>query len=246
MTAHPPAQRCAKPAHSPPRPRAHPCRWSAAFILGAILSSFVGMRTAIAAQTVDPNAPVLVISITGTIDLGLASYLMRVINEAAEASAPARSSWRSTRPVAGSTPCCRCKMQDAPLDADVRTIAFVNRTAFSAGALDAIAAEEIYMVPGAVMGAATPVDGAGETASEKVISAVRKTFKTTAEVHGRDPLVAEAMVDLTVQVADIVVSKGGPTARPCFESDRNGGCESMNRPTRSGRPWPDTSRRSAG
>ena len=95
-------------------------------------------------------------------------------------------------------------MQDAILDSEVRTIAFVNRTAFSAGALIAIAAEEIYMTPGAVMGAATPVDGTGETASEKIVSAVRKTFKTTAEVRGRDPEVAEAMVDPSVAIDDLV------------------------------------------
>lgn len=61
------------------------------------------------------------------------------------------------------------------------------------------------MVPGAVMGAATPIDGAtGETASAKVVSAVRKTFKTTAEVRGRDPEVAEAMVDPDVVIDDLV------------------------------------------
>ena len=81
------------------------------------------------------------------------------------------------------------QMRDALLGSPVRTIAFVDRTAFSAGALIAIAAEEIYMTPGAVMGAATPVDGVtGETASEKIVSAVRTTFKATAEARGRDPL----------------------------------------------------------
>jgi membrane-bound serine protease (ClpP class) len=92
-------------------------------------------------------------------------------------------------------------MKDALLGSDVRTIAFVDRTAFSAGALVAIASEEIYMAPGAVMGAATPVDaGSGDTASEKVVSAVRSTFRATAEARGRDPLVAEAMVDPAVEV----------------------------------------------
>ena len=91
-------------------------------------------------------------------------------------------------------------MRDAILDADVRTIAFVNREAFSAGALIAIAATEIYMTPGAVLGAATPVDGAGDTADEKVVSAVRSTFRSTAELRGRDPRVAEAMVDPDVAI----------------------------------------------
>ena len=100
------------------------------------------------------------------------------------------------------------QMRDALLGSGVPTIAFVDRTAFSAGALIAIACEEIYMTPGAVMGAATPVDGAtGETATEKIVSAVRTTFKATAEARGRDPRVAEAMVDPDV-VIDGLVTRG--------------------------------------
>jgi len=96
-------------------------------------------------------------------------------------------------------------MRDALLSSEVRTIAFIDRTAFSAGALVAIAAHEIYMTPAAVIGAATPVEGStGEIASEKVISAVRKTFKTTAEARRRDPRVAEAMVDPDVEIPNVV------------------------------------------
>ena len=55
------------------------------------------------------------------------------------------------------------------------------------------------------MGAATPVDGAtGETATEKIVSAVRTTFKATAEARGRNPRVAEAMVDPDVTIEGLV------------------------------------------
>jgi membrane-bound serine protease (ClpP class) len=91
-------------------------------------------------------------------------------------------------------------MRDTLLRTPVRTIAFVNRSAFSAGALVAIASQDIYLAPGASMGAATPVDGAGETAGEKTISAVRSTFRATAEARGRDPRIAEAMVDPAVEI----------------------------------------------
>jgi membrane-bound serine protease (ClpP class) len=98
------------------------------------------------------------------------------------------------------------QMRQALLDSPVRTIAFVNRDAFSAGALIAVSANEIYMVPGAVLGAATPVTGDGQTASPKTISAVRSTFRSTAEVRGRDPHVAEAMVDPNVAIDGLVGS----------------------------------------
>ena len=201
MIAHAPAQRRAKPPHRAPRSRLLPVPWSVVFVVLATVLTAIGVNSAVGAQTAGPAAPVYVISITGTIDLGLAPYLERVIDEATEAGAPAVILEIDTP---GGRLDAVLQMQDTLLDAEVRTIAFVNRTAFSAGALVAIAAEEIYMVPGAVMGAATPVDGAGETASEKVVSAVRKTFKTTAEVRGRDPLVAEAMVDPDVVIAGLV------------------------------------------
>lgn len=144
---------------------------------------------------------VYVAEITGEIDLGLAPYLSRILDEAAETGSPVILDIDTP----GGRLDAVLQMQDALLDSEVRTIAFVNRTAFSAGALIAISAEEIYMVPGAVMGASTPIDGAtGETASAKVVSAVRKTFKTTAEVRGRDPEVAEAMVDPDVVIDDLV------------------------------------------
>jgi membrane-bound serine protease (ClpP class) len=92
-------------------------------------------------------------------------------------------------------------MRDRILDTPIPVVAFVNREAFSAGALITIASDQIWMTPGAVFGAATPIDGAtGETASEKTISAVRSTFRSTAEQQGRDPVIAEAMVDPKVVV----------------------------------------------
>jgi membrane-bound serine protease (ClpP class) len=157
-----------------------------------------------AAQS-EGSGAVYVVPITGTIDLGLAPYLSRVLDEA-EGNGAAAVLLQIDTP--GGRLDAVLQMRDALLSSDVPTIAFVDRTAFSAGALVAIAAEEIYMAPGAVMGAATPVDGAtGETATEKIVSAVRTTFKATAEARGRDPLVAEAMVDPDVTI-DGLVTRG--------------------------------------
>ena len=156
-------------------------------------------------QAAAGDGAVYVVPITGTIDLGLAPYLSRVLAEA-EAEGAAAVLLQIDTP--GGRLDAVLQMRDALLGSGVPTIAFVNRTAFSAGALIAIASEEIYMAPGAVLGAATPVDGAtGETATEKVVSAVRTTFKATAEARGRDPLVAEAMVDPDV-VIDGLVARG--------------------------------------
>jgi membrane-bound serine protease (ClpP class) len=141
---------------------------------------------------------VYVIPINGTIDLGLAPYLERVIGEAEDAGAAAIILDIDTP---GGRLDAVLQMQADILSTDVPTIAFINRTAFSAGALIALATDRIFMTSGAVMGAATPIDGnTGETSSEKTISAVRSTFRSTAEATGRDPLIAEAMVDPNVDI----------------------------------------------
>jgi membrane-bound serine protease (ClpP class) len=171
-------------------------------LLGALLV-VIGITVArpTGARAQDSREPVYVIEIHGTIDLGLAPYVSRVLREAGRADARAVILEIDTP---GGRLDAVLQIQDAILDAPVRTIAFVDRTAFSAGALVAIAANEIYMAPGAVMGAATPVDAGGEPAGEKATSAVRSTFRSTAELRGRDPRVAEAMVDPAVAIDGLV------------------------------------------
>ena len=171
-----------------------------ALALAAPLAVIGGPSAPGAAQA--DAAPVYIVGVTGTIDLGLAPYLERVLGDAEEAGAAAVL-------VEIDTPGGRLdavlQMRDSLLDSPVRTVALVDSTAFSAGALVAIACAEIHMTPGAVMGAATPVvGGTGEVADAKTISAVRSTFEATAEERGRDPEVAGAMVDPDVEVDGLV------------------------------------------
>lgn len=151
------------------------------------------------------TGPVYVLNITGTIDLGLAPYVDRVVAEAERADAAAIVVRIDTP---GGRVDAVIQMKNAIVGTDVRTIALVDPTAFSAGALVAIAADEIYVTPGAVIGAATPVlGGTGEVADEKTISAVRATFESAAEENGRDPRVAAAMVDTRVAIDGLVTDE---------------------------------------
>lgn len=152
----------------------------------------------------EATGAVLVVPIRGTIDLGLAPYLERVLEEARRTNAPLVMLEIDTP---GGRLDAALQMRAALLDAATPTAAFVNTEAFSAGALIALAANEIYMAPGAVMGAATPVDQRGIPADEKTISAVRSTFRSTAEARGRDPAIAAAMVDPAIAL-DGVVAEG--------------------------------------
>jgi membrane-bound serine protease (ClpP class) len=173
-------------------------------LLGSLLL-LIGLASSLAStsRAQESAAQVYVVQIRGEIDLGVAPYLARVLDQAKQDNARAVILEIDTP---GGRLDAVLQMRDAILGSPVRTIAFVNRNAFSAGALVAIAANEIYMAPGAVIGAATPVTGSGEVAGEKAISAVRSTFKSTAELRGRDPRVAEAMVDPSVEIEGLVTA----------------------------------------
>jgi membrane-bound serine protease (ClpP class) len=149
---------------------------------------------------------VYVMPIAGMIDLGLAPFLSRTIAQAKEAGAAAVLLDINTF---GGRVDAAVAMRDALLNSPVRTIAFVNQRAISAGALIALACETLTMTKGATIGAAAPVLGAGESkpADEKSVSYVRKEFRATAEVRNRPPAFAEAMVDADVEIAG-VIAKG--------------------------------------
>lgn len=149
---------------------------------------------------------VQVASIEGMIDLGLAPYLQRVLDEALRDGAAAVILDINTF---GGRVDAAVILRDALLESKVRTIAFVNKRAISAGALISLAAETLVMAEGATIGAATPVQAgqpgeASKPVDEKTVSYVRKEFRATAEFRKRPPLIAEAMVDADVVVPGIV------------------------------------------
>lgn len=87
-------------------------------------------------------------------------------------------------------------MRTAILYNDIPVYVFVDNNAASAGALISIACKGIYMRSGGTIGAATVVEGgSGEQAPDKYQSYMRALMRSTAEFTGRDPKIAEAMVD---------------------------------------------------
>lgn len=74
-------------------------------------------------------------------------------------------------------------------------IAYVNMQAASAGALISIACDSIYMKTGSSIGAATVVDQTGNVMPDKYQSFMRGMMRSTAQATGRDPHIAESMVD---------------------------------------------------
>ena len=176
------------------------------FIAGAVLfGGLVGWPSEVLAQEAVARAQdaplVFRVPVTGVVEMGLAPFIERAIREAEGAEA-------SFVVLDIDTPGGRVdsaeRIADAISDSGVPVYTFVNRRAFSAGALIALATRGIYMRPGSVIGAATPVDGSGTKASEKIVSAMRSEMRALAEAQGLDPAVAEAMVDESLAIPDVV------------------------------------------
>jgi membrane-bound serine protease (ClpP class) len=149
---------------------------------------------------------VFVVPIEGVIDLGLAPFVERVLEEAATAKASAVVLDINTF---GGRVDAAVLIRDALLESKVLTVAFINKRAISAGALISLAAEKIAMADGGTIGAATPVQiglpGApAQPVAEKTVSYMRKEFRATAESRNRPALIAEAMIDADVEIPDII------------------------------------------
>jgi len=151
-----------------------------------------------------PSRPlVYVVPVDGVIDLGLAPFLSRTLRDAAEAGADAVLLDINTF---GGRVDAAVAMRDALVNTPIRTIAFINPRAISAGALIALATTTIVMADGGTIGAAMPVmggTGVPQPADEKSVSYMRKEFAATAERRNRPPLFAEAMVDADVEIAGL-------------------------------------------
>lgn len=99
---------------------------------------------------------------------------------------------------------------DAVLNqAQVPTLA-VAQNAFSAGALVAMSAEKLAMLPGSSIGAALPITltpTGAKPVNEKFNSAMRGEFRSVAEARGRNAQVAAGMVDQTIAIPGIATDK---------------------------------------
>lgn len=153
-----------------------------------LFGALVGLAPAFAAS----GPSVVVVPISGTIDDGMAHLVDRAIVEAHE---------RGSRAVVlevntfGGLVSSATEMRDAIEHADVPVYAYVSERAWSAGALVTLAASRISMAPGSSIGAAEPIPK-----TVKTVSALRAEFESTAARNHRNPEIAGAMVDSTLDL----------------------------------------------
>lgn len=112
------------------------------------------------------------------------------------------------------------------LDFDKPIYAYINRDAASAGALISIACDSIYMANASSIGAATVVTQDGAAAPDKYQSYMRSIMRSTAEATGRNPNMAEAMVDEDIAL-DSIATEGKVLTLSVSEAIKYGFCEAQ-------------------
>lgn len=155
-------------------------------------------------QSNETTSRVYVIEIEGPIDNGIATYIKRGVDVAVADSLTTAIFFHID--TFGGLVDAADEIRKTILDIDLLTVAFIDKNAASAGALIALACDSVYMAPGSSIGAATVVQGSGEKAPEKLQSYMRSLMRATAESNGRNPTIAEAMVDESIEIDGIIES----------------------------------------
>ena len=138
----------------------------------------------------------VVIQIRGEVDLVMARYVERAIELAVERDARAVVIDIDTP---GGRIDAALDISKAVLRTEIPTVAVVTGQAWSAGALIALSARNLYMFPGSTIGAAEPIP-----ATEKIIAAWRSAMEGAAESNGRDSRLAAAMVDRDIEIPGVI------------------------------------------
>ncbi|MFD9627806.1 NfeD family protein [Peribacillus muralis] len=145
------------------------------------------------------------VPIEETVEKGLSAFLERALNTAEAADADLVIFEVNTP---GGAVDAAGEIAKLLSDSSVKTVAYVNNRALSAGAYIALSADEIYMVPSATMGSAAVIDSTGNAASKKAQSYWLAAMKTAAEQNGRDPKFAQAMADEDIDLPEYGAGKG--------------------------------------
>lgn len=189
------------------------------FIKSALLLSIAAVSlfpARVSAASTNRSALVHIIPIREMIEPALVYVLERQVGEAEEAGADAIIFAMDTP---GGAVGAAEEIISLIADVDAPTYTYVESSAISAGALIALATDQIYMAPGSKIGDAmpyqgSPMGGAAETPeriNKKMESYVAGIARSTAQRNGHNPQVAEAMVvpGYELKIGDETISPEG-------------------------------------
>lgn len=175
-------------------------KWFSFLLLALLAFTFLLPNTGDASKE-----KVYIVPVENTVENGLYAFLQRAISTAEENGA-GTIIFRINTP--GGAVDAASKIGKLFLSTDIRTVAWVDNQALSAGAYIALNADEIYMSPGSTMGSAAIIDGAGNAADLKAQSYWNAEMKSAAEHNGRDPKYALAMADVDNDLTELGAGQG--------------------------------------
>lgn len=191
-------------------------------IIFVVLLLAAGYSTLTIAQTTKPK--VMVMEIKAEIDPRMARYVKLALEHAEKTNADYVIVDMDTY---GGVLTDAKEIVDFIMDFKKPIWVYINSDAASAGALISIACDSIYMSPGATIGAATVVEGSGgQAAPDKYQAYMRGIMRSTAEKTGRDPRIAEGMVDERI-VIDSIKQEGRVITFTTSEALKFGFCEAQ-------------------
>lgn len=194
-------------------------RW---FTVLLLLVSFISVPfTLVQGQS---SQPVYVIPVEQTIEQGLESFLQRAFVEAE--SFAAKEIILDIDTYGGSVDAAE-GIGKLIRNSPIPVTAFVQGNAASAGAYIALNADRILMSPGSSLGAAAVRDIQGQEVDPKITSYWASKMKSAAELNGRDPKIAQAMVDPKITIPGVKEDDDRPLTLTATEAEKVGYAEGV-------------------
>jgi membrane-bound serine protease (ClpP class) len=175
---------------------------------GLVLVGLLIWAAPLAGQEPSPPGKAVIIPIKGTIDDVLRRSIERRLDEARADGVELAIFEMDTPGGLVTSALDISKLIKKLPDEGIRTVAWVNDQAYSAGALISVAAQKILMSSSSSIGDCAPImvvplggaQNLGETERAKAESPILQEFRHSAIRNGYDPLLCRAMVSVGVKV----------------------------------------------
>lgn len=183
-------------------------KWLCFPVIIALVFFAVFFTDRTAAGSAEPET-VYVVSVSGTVDPGMAAFIKRVHEKTSKT--PDALVILEMDTFGGRVDSALEIVNTLLKFPREKTVAYVTRKAISAGALIALSCGRLAMKPGTTIGDCAPIsisDGSPKMLGEKFQSPIRAQFRALAKRNGYPEALAEAMVTPEKKVYQLVMKDG--------------------------------------
>lgn len=175
------------------------------FLLLFLITSFVFAGEPSKNDSLESSKKAVWIPLEGDVDQGMFNYLGRALSDAAKIKPDIIIFEINT--FGGSLDAAFSIVDTILSIKNTKTIALIQKKAISAGALIALASQELYMLEGTTIGDCAPIvqgnDGTPTIVGEKIQSPLRAKFRNLAQRNHYPELLSSAMVTPELEVIEL-------------------------------------------